>query len=49
MTLNEFRMWSELSLKNYLSLRKQTNGDFETLVYRYIKYPVYVLHPLFTK
>lgn len=35
MTLKDFQMWSELSLKNYLSLRKKNvDGDFETLVYR---------------
>ena len=34
MTLTEFKMWSELSLKNYLSLRKKNvEGDFETLVH----------------
>ena len=37
MTLAEFKMWSEPSLKNYLSLReKSVDGDFETLVYRYL-------------
>ena len=35
MTVADFKMWSELSLKNYLSLRKKNiEGDFETLVYR---------------
>ena len=35
MTLAEFKMWSEPSLRSYLSLRKKNiDGDFETLVYR---------------
>ena len=33
-TLNEFRMWSESSLKSYLTIRKKSiDGDFETLLY----------------
>ena len=33
MTLADFKMWSETSLRQYLSLRnKNVDGDFETLV-----------------
>ena len=39
MTLREFKMWSDHSLKNYLSLRKKNvEGDFETLVYRLVTF-----------
>ena len=35
MTLQKFKMWSESSLKNFLSLRnKSTDGDLKTLIYR---------------
>ena len=34
-TVSYFKMWSEISLKRYLSVRKKNvDGDFETLVYR---------------
>ena len=34
-TVSDFNMWSEISLKRYLSVRKKNvDGDFETLVYR---------------
>ena len=35
MTLNDFRLWSELSLKTFLSLRKKpSEGPFEELASR---------------
>ena len=35
MTLSDFKIRSEISMKRYLSVRKKdVNGDFETLVYR---------------
>ena len=35
MSLQDFKMWSEAALKNFLYLRKKSvDGDFETLVYR---------------
>ena len=35
MTVSDFKKWSEISLKPYLSVRKKNaDGDFETLVYR---------------
>ena len=35
MTVSDFNMWSEISLKRCLSVRKNNvDGDFETLVYR---------------
>ena len=34
MTVSDFKMWSEISLKRYLSVRKKNvDGDFEALVY----------------
>ena len=40
-TLQDFKMWSVNALKTYLNLRKKSSeGDFETLVYRY----TYKLH-----
>ena len=37
MTLEKFKMWTVESLRTYLSLRnKIPEGDFETLVYRFV-------------
>ena len=37
MTLEKFKMWTVESLRTYLSLRnKSPEGDFETLVYRFV-------------
>ena len=35
MTVSDFKRWSEISLKPYLSVKKKNaDGDFETLMYR---------------
>ena len=46
MAVSDFQMWSEISLKRYLSVRKKNvDEDFETLVYRQVYKPLSSIRP----